>query len=190
MGALFTFSSIVYTQNVNHNLSILELEAINKLSSERQSEMIEREMQEKEQIRLSLETADGHLKDSQNTITRLQQELAYTTQTHKEQVVYHESIIHQHDEETHISLETVQGRLSDCQKKIMLLGQELANTTKTHTMQKIEDYKSIIQHNGSGIVGQGASINGAPVAARASSSRVEDRGGCDATAGDDPHWSE
>ena len=103
----FTFSAIIYTQTCNHNLTILEMVAVNSLSSERQSEEIKWEKHKYEETFSSLKTAYGHIENCQKKNIKLGQELATTMQTHNMQIQEYKAIFQQHDKELIDAMERI-----------------------------------------------------------------------------------
>lgn len=96
---VYAFSSIIYAQNFNHNLTILRRDARDSKTAQDQLKVIQREMHMHEQARNDLQAVHGHLVYSQEIVRQRQEELAYATKTHKMQIQEYEAIFQQHDEE-------------------------------------------------------------------------------------------
>mmetsp|Transcript_1480 Transcript_1480/g.3115 ORF Transcript_1480/g.3115 Transcript_1480/m.3115 type:complete len:610 (-) Transcript_1480:812-2641(-) len=105
---LYAVSAVVYTQNCNHNLAILRIDAINSRTTQEQSEIIKREMGMHAQSRIILGTVREHLEHSQETVMQLKQALADARKTHKIEIQEYKAIFQQHDEELSDAVERIQ----------------------------------------------------------------------------------
>ena len=105
-------TAVIYTLHSNHNLTRLQRVSHDIMTMDKYTTILQSREQILEQTKQQVQTIQGQLKLSQQTIQQLRQEMNDAEKLHKIQLEEYDSIIHQHQQsliETHHRLDILRG---------------------------------------------------------------------------------